>query len=270
MAMAPRSWGRATCRSRARTPTTWAAPRTDSGTVPNLKYSFATAHNRLLPGGWAREVTTRELPIATELAGVNMRLDPGAAREMHWHKEAEWAYMLAGRARIKRRRSAGRTFVDDVGVGNLWGLPGGHPCIYLVGPVVGATAAAFVRLPLACAGPVRRSGSLRLVAGKLAPGDEGQSVRLRRALEDTRASPADPAVQGRRVAQRLIADDLDPPPRRQDAPAQPEVHGQLIGEPLGPRRPAQRRRKLDVSARRHDAPPSTRASDEGGRAWSQR
>ena len=65
-------------------------PRTDSGTVPNLKYSFAAAHNRLVPGGWAREVTVRELPTATELAGVNMRLKPGAARELHWHKEAEW------------------------------------------------------------------------------------------------------------------------------------------------------------------------------------
>ena len=65
-------------------------PRTDSRTVPNLKYSFAQAHNRLLTAGWAREVTTRELPIATELAGVNMRLKPGAARELHWHKEAEW------------------------------------------------------------------------------------------------------------------------------------------------------------------------------------
>ncbi len=54
-----------------------AAPRTDSGTVPNMKYSFAAAHNRLLPGGWAREITVRELPVATELAGVNMRLKPG-------------------------------------------------------------------------------------------------------------------------------------------------------------------------------------------------
>src|SRR4051812_22721837 len=104
-----------------------AAPRTDSGTVPNLKYSFATAHNRLLPGGWAREVTTRELPIATELAGVNMRLGAGAAREMHWHKEAEWAYMLAGRARITAVDEQGRTFVDDVAVGDLWNFPAGIP-----------------------------------------------------------------------------------------------------------------------------------------------
>lgn len=104
-----------------------AAPRTDSGTVPNLKFSFAAAHNRLLPGGWAREVTTRELPIATELAGVNMRLKPGAARELHWHKEAEWSYMLAGRARITAVDAQGRLFVDDVGEGDLWNFPAGIP-----------------------------------------------------------------------------------------------------------------------------------------------
>ena len=102
-------------------------PQTDSGTVPNLRFSFDAAHNRLLPGGWAREVTQRELPIATELAGVNMRLKPGGARELHWHKEAEWAYMLAGRARVTAVDAEGRSFIDDVGVGDLWNFPAGIP-----------------------------------------------------------------------------------------------------------------------------------------------
>jgi oxalate decarboxylase len=100
-----------------------ASPSTDSGTIPNLKFSFAAARNRLATGGWAREVTVRELPVATELAGVNMRLKAGGIREMHWHKEAEWAYMLAGRARITAVDHQGRTFVDDVGEGDLWNFP---------------------------------------------------------------------------------------------------------------------------------------------------
>jgi len=104
-----------------------AAPPTDSGTVPNLKFPYAAAHNRLLSGGWAREVTVRELPVAKELAGVNMRLKPGGIREMHWHKEAEWAYMLAGRARITAVDAEGRNFIDDVGVGDLWNFPAGIP-----------------------------------------------------------------------------------------------------------------------------------------------
>jgi len=101
-------------------PALLASPYTDHGTIPNLKFSFAGARNRLLTGGWAREVTVRELPISTTMAGVDMRLKPGAIREMHWHKEAEWAYMLAGRARITAIDQDGRNFIDDVGVGDLW------------------------------------------------------------------------------------------------------------------------------------------------------
>jgi oxalate decarboxylase len=102
-------------------------PDTDAGTIPNLKYSFEAAHTRLLSGGWAREITVRELPVATELAGVNMRLKAGGVREMHWHKEAEWAFMIAGFARITAVDADGRTFVDDVGAGDLWYFPAGIP-----------------------------------------------------------------------------------------------------------------------------------------------
>jgi oxalate decarboxylase len=103
------------------------APETDAGTVPNLKFSYAAAHNRVLSGGWAREITTRELPISTEIAGVNMRLTPGGIRELHWHKEAEWAYVIAGRCRISLLDELGRLFIDDVSVGDLWYFPAGLP-----------------------------------------------------------------------------------------------------------------------------------------------
>jgi oxalate decarboxylase len=104
-----------------------ASPYTDAGTIPNLKFSFSDAHNRLLTGGWSREVTQRELPISTTLAGVNMRLKPGAIRELHWHKEAEWAYMLAGHARITAIDADGHNFIDDLGVGDLWNFRAGLP-----------------------------------------------------------------------------------------------------------------------------------------------
>jgi oxalate decarboxylase len=104
-----------------------ASPGTDAGTIPNLKFSFSAAHNRLLSGGWSREVTVRELPIATTMAGVDMRLKPGAIRELHWHKEAEWAYMLAGSARITCIDQDGRNFIDDLKVGDLWNFRAGLP-----------------------------------------------------------------------------------------------------------------------------------------------
>jgi oxalate decarboxylase len=108
-------------------PNLLASPYTDSGTIPNLKFSFSAARNRLLTGGWSREITVRELPVATTLAGVNMRLKPGAIRELHWHKEAEWAYMLAGHARITAIDPDGRNFIDDLGVGDLWNFRAGLP-----------------------------------------------------------------------------------------------------------------------------------------------
>jgi oxalate decarboxylase len=78
-------------------------------------------------GGWSREITVRELPIATTLAGVNMRLTPGGVRELHWHQEAEWAYMIMGRARVTSVDQNGRNFIADVGAGDLWYFPPGIP-----------------------------------------------------------------------------------------------------------------------------------------------
>ena len=70
-------------------------PPTDAGLMPNLKMSFSDTH-MLNHGGWSREITVRDLPIATTLAGVNMSLTPGGVRELHWHQQAEWAYMIWG------------------------------------------------------------------------------------------------------------------------------------------------------------------------------
>jgi quercetin dioxygenase-like cupin family protein len=105
-------------------------PSTDSGTLPNMWFPFAGAHMRLSPGGWSREVTVRELPNSPQIAGVNMRLNPGdpsGVREMHWHTQAEWGYVLTGAVRVTAIDQDGHNFVDDVGVGDLWTFPAGNP-----------------------------------------------------------------------------------------------------------------------------------------------
>jgi oxalate decarboxylase len=103
-------------------------PKTDHGAVPNLKFSFSETHRKIRgPGGWSREVTVRELPVATTIAGVNMRLTAGGVRELHWHKEAEWSFMLAGKARITAIDQDGKNFVADVEPGDLWFFPSGIP-----------------------------------------------------------------------------------------------------------------------------------------------
>jgi oxalate decarboxylase len=102
-------------------------PVTDAGSLPNLKFSFSDTHMQLNHGGWSREITIRELPIATTLSGVNMRLTPGGIRELHWHQQAEWSYMILGKARITAVDQNGRNFIADVEQGDLWYFPPGIP-----------------------------------------------------------------------------------------------------------------------------------------------
>lgn len=111
----------------AQEPNTILPPKTDHGTMPNLKWSFTDSHMRIEEGGWARQTTIRELPASKEMAGVNMRLKANVAREMHWHKEGEWSYVLKGRARLTAVDQEGRTFLADVGEGDLWYFPSGIP-----------------------------------------------------------------------------------------------------------------------------------------------
>ncbi len=102
-------------------------PETDHGTVPPFKYSFGLSRKRIENGGWTRQVTMRELPISKSIAGVEMRLTAGGVRELHWHVEAEWAYMVYGNARITAVDAQGRSFVGDVSEGDLWLFPKGIP-----------------------------------------------------------------------------------------------------------------------------------------------
>src|SRR6476646_7584185 len=102
-------------------------PVTDRGTLPNLRWSFADSHIKMREGGWSRQTTSRELPVSTDLALVNMRLKAGGVRELHWHKAAEWAFMLKGKARITAIDPEGHAFQDDVAEGDLWNFPSGIP-----------------------------------------------------------------------------------------------------------------------------------------------
>jgi hypothetical protein len=65
------------------------------GEVSNAKWPFGLSHNRhgLAGAGWARSQNTDQLPSSVAMAGTNMRLSPHAYRELHWHKQGEWALM---------------------------------------------------------------------------------------------------------------------------------------------------------------------------------
>ncbi|RPD82689.1 oxalate decarboxylase [Lentinus tigrinus ALCF2SS1-7] len=99
-----------------------APPTTDSGNVPGAKWPFALSHNRLQSGGWARQQNVDVMPIAKSMAGVNMRLESGAIRELHWHKTAEWAYVIKATV-----NSDGQNFLGTANTGDLWYFPPGVP-----------------------------------------------------------------------------------------------------------------------------------------------
>lgn len=111
----------------AQNPDSVAPPSTDHGSTPQSKWSFALSHQRIESAGWAKQQNEAVLPVATEIAGVTMHLEPNAYRELHWHTSAEWAYVLAGTVRVSSVDTTGKSFVDDTSVGDLWYFPAGRP-----------------------------------------------------------------------------------------------------------------------------------------------
>jgi oxalate decarboxylase len=102
-------------------------PPTDHGDVGPIWYSFDLVKKRIEEGGWTHQVTQRELPSSRDIAGVNMRLEAGGYRELHWHTADEWAYVLYGKARVTVMNPDGTMFIGDVEEGDLWIFPAGFP-----------------------------------------------------------------------------------------------------------------------------------------------
>ena len=100
---------------------------TDVLGMPMFWSSFNNAHRRVQAGGWARQVTVSDFAISTTIAGVNMRLDAGGIREMHWHQQAEWGFVSYGTTRITVLDEHGLPQVADVKAGGLWYFPAGLP-----------------------------------------------------------------------------------------------------------------------------------------------
>lgn len=109
-------------------------PPTDNGVIPNLKWSFSLSKTRLLKGGWVREQVVTDLPTSTLVAAAEQRLAPYAYRELHWHRVAEWAFVLKGTVRITGNDEDDRNYVADVQEGDLWSFPQGVPHSLQAGP----------------------------------------------------------------------------------------------------------------------------------------
>ncbi len=51
------------------------------------------------PGGTFKYSNTRNFPGSTKISAALISLDVGGIRGLHWHNEAEWAYVLSGTCR---------------------------------------------------------------------------------------------------------------------------------------------------------------------------
>ena len=125
-------------------PSVLTAPGTDVSTQPFFWSSFNISPRRQQRGGWAREVTQADFAISQEFAGVNMYLEPGGIRELHWHQTAEWAMMTEGKCRVTTLSRDGKPSVEDVFKGDLWFFPAGLPhSLQGLGPVGAEFVIAF-------------------------------------------------------------------------------------------------------------------------------
>src|SRR5436305_2308241 len=103
------------------------APAGQIEPIPNFKFNIENQTGWQGEGGSAKEATVAEFPISQSIAGVSMRLKPGAIRELHWHSlAAEWAYMLEGRCRATVVMPNGQSEISDFGPGDTWYFPRGH------------------------------------------------------------------------------------------------------------------------------------------------
>ncbi|CDO76002.1 hypothetical protein BN946_scf184780.g9 [Trametes cinnabarina] len=69
---------------------------------------------------------------AKDLAGAELRLSPNAYRELHWHRVAEWGYILNGTGRVTAIDDSGRSYTSDI----KGPLNGSDPDIYYFPPGV--------------------------------------------------------------------------------------------------------------------------------------
>src|SRR5437879_2721826 len=68
--------------------------------LPTFKFALEKSTGKVIGKSYGKEATVLQLPISKGLAGVSMRLEPGAMRELHWHATAaEWAFVTEGRVR---------------------------------------------------------------------------------------------------------------------------------------------------------------------------
>ncbi len=118
-------------------------PATGGDQLPTFKFALEKSAGKVVGNSVGKEATVAQLPISRGLAGVSMRIEPGAMRELHWHATAaEWAFVVSGRVRTTVITPEGYAEVNDFEPGDVWYFPRGHghmlqclgdaPCFFIL------------------------------------------------------------------------------------------------------------------------------------------
>jgi oxalate decarboxylase len=95
--------------------------------LPTFKFALEKSTGKVIGNSYGKEATVEQLPISKGIAGVSMRIEPGAMRELHWHATAaEWAFVLEGQVRTTVIDPQGHAEINDFDPGDIWYFPRGH------------------------------------------------------------------------------------------------------------------------------------------------
>src|SRR5437868_7941137 len=95
--------------------------------LPTFKFALEKSEGKVIGNSFGKEATVEQLPISKGIAGVSMKLEPGAMRELHWHATAaEWAFVLEGRVRTTVIDPHGDAETNEFDPGDVWYFPRGH------------------------------------------------------------------------------------------------------------------------------------------------
>jgi oxalate decarboxylase len=95
--------------------------------LPTFKFALEKSEGKVIGNSYGKEATVEQLPISKGIAGVSMRIEPGAMRELHWHATAaEWAFVDKGRVRTTVFDPQGHSETNDFDPGDIWYFPRGH------------------------------------------------------------------------------------------------------------------------------------------------
>src|SRR5436190_5114805 len=95
--------------------------------LPTFKFALEKSKGKVIGKSFGKEATVEQLPISKGIAGVSMRMEPGAMRELHWHATAaEWAFVIERRVRTTVIDPQGYAETNEFAPGDVWYFPRGH------------------------------------------------------------------------------------------------------------------------------------------------